>query len=776
MSGALLLPSLVQPLAWALLHSLWQGALVALALFGLLAALRRRPPTIRYALSLAALALLGALPSYTFWRLSTAAPETAVTARTAAVESVAAAATATPHLVAATTSIAWSERVAASWSRALRPLLPWLVASWFVGVALLSLLHLAGWLRLARLRRHAVAAVGIEIEQRFEDLKRRLAVSRPVRLLRSTAVAVPAVIGWWRPLVLVPAGVLIGMAPAELEAVLAHELAHIRRHDYLVNLFQALLEIVLFYQPAVWWVSRQVRVERELCCDDLAVAACGNRVGYARALARLEGLRPRAPRLAPAASGNERGTLLGRIRRLAAAPAQPAGLRRPFLAAGLCGVALLALAFAVPLLRAAALPWVGDVEFKSARDASAEEGIGSNLAPSSSGTRTPSPSAPAPTAAQSSSGQALSGTFRIRRLAAAGKVELELTHRHRNGRGHSSEGFDLPADALVDVGGGALELRREAGTFRLAGAAGGGAAEGGFVFEASQRFIQELASLGYTVDEEALFQAAALDLQVSFVRDIQALGYRGLPFNRLLEFRIHGVDADFIRRFAALGYRDLPADRLVEFRIHGVSPEFVDALTALGYRDVPADRLVELRIHQVTPDYIRALAAQGYREVPLDRLVEFRIHGVSSELLAELGRQGYPHESPDRVVEFAIHGVTPHYLEALAAAGYRGIDADRLVAFRIHGVNAEELREYAALGYPTITADELVAMRIHGVTPAFVRELAEAGLRGVPPHTLVNMRIHGVNAAFAQRHRGVSAEELIDLRIHAPRERGGAND
>ena len=120
-----------------------------------------------------------------------------------------------------------------------------------------------------------------------------------------------------KPVVLLPASALAGLTPQQLEAILAHELAHIRRHDYLVNLLQTLVETLLFYHPAVWWLSRRIRIERENCCDDLAVSLCGDPCTYARALADLEALRGPARSLAMAANG---GSLLQRVRRLLGAP------------------------------------------------------------------------------------------------------------------------------------------------------------------------------------------------------------------------------------------------------------------------------------------------------------------------------------------------------------------------------------------------------------------------------------------------------------------------
>ena len=110
-------------------------------------------------------------------------------------------------------------------------------------------------------------------------------------LLESSRVAVPLVVGWLRPAILVPVAALSGLTALEMEAILAHELAHIRRHDYLVNLVQCLIETLMFHHPATWWISGVIRREREHCCDDIAVLACRDRVVYARALAAMEGLR-----------------------------------------------------------------------------------------------------------------------------------------------------------------------------------------------------------------------------------------------------------------------------------------------------------------------------------------------------------------------------------------------------------------------------------------------------------------------------------------------------
>ena len=157
----------------------------------------------------------------------------------------------------------------------------WLVLAWGLGVTVSSMRLLSGWLKLRRLVREAEPAPA-EWQEALEHLSRRLGMTRPVRLLRSAALDVPAAVGWLRPVVLLPVTALTGLSARQLEMVLAHELAHIRRHDFVVNLVQTLVETLLFYHPAVWWMSRVIRVEREHCCDDIAVGTSGNPVSYAR--------------------------------------------------------------------------------------------------------------------------------------------------------------------------------------------------------------------------------------------------------------------------------------------------------------------------------------------------------------------------------------------------------------------------------------------------------------------------------------------------------------
>jgi uncharacterized protein (TIGR03435 family) len=199
--------------------------------------------------------------------------------------------------------------------------LSWVVAFWLIGASAFSLRLLGGWILAQRLRYRMVRAASLEWQRTLDRLKARISVTRPVRLLVSGLLEAPAAIGWFRPTVLVPAGALAGPPSAPMEALLLHELAHIRRHDYLVHILQSVGEAVFFYHPGVWWISGHMRTERELCCDDIAVSITGDAVGYARALAEFDSARF-IRRAVVAANG---GSLADRIARLLG---QSSGSRR----------------------------------------------------------------------------------------------------------------------------------------------------------------------------------------------------------------------------------------------------------------------------------------------------------------------------------------------------------------------------------------------------------------------------------------------------------------
>jgi bla regulator protein BlaR1 len=342
--------SLIERLGIALIHSLWQGSLVGIGLLTALVALRRARSQVRYLTCCLALIVTLLLPIGTFLAVSADGRATnqhssderssrdsafvvsAATALEAAVSLLPVeplSGTSEPPLsyngeeehVAAARGENDAQTMGLRDFRWLSPhaeqLLLAIVAAWSVGVFVLSCRLLGGYVVARGLTRRLVAPLDDAWQARVKTLAARLGVRTSIELWQSASIEVPAVLGCFRPVILVPVEILTGLSVAQVEAILAHELAHVARYDFLVNAVQCVIETLLFYHPCVWWISARIRAEREHCCDELAVMACGDSLVFARALTRLEELRPPA-RLAVALTSG--GTLLGRIRRIVGQP------------------------------------------------------------------------------------------------------------------------------------------------------------------------------------------------------------------------------------------------------------------------------------------------------------------------------------------------------------------------------------------------------------------------------------------------------------------------
>ena len=332
MTEVLAASPLARAVGLALVEFVWQGAAIGAVTAGLLIALRKSTAQARYVVGCLSLAVMVAVPVVTVARYM----------RNAAGASAGSALTLTGRLEETVVSTAGAGarpessaegRINASrqWIEAR---LPFVVLIWSGGVLALGLHLLGGWIQIGRIRRRATPVPVHRWPDALRVLAGRLGVTRTLRLVESALIEVPAVIGGLRPVIVLPVSALAVLPPAHLEAILAHELAHVRRGDYLINVVQCVIEVLLFYHPAVWWVSRQIRREREHCCDDVAATLCEDRLAYASALVSLEELRVRAASLAMAANG---GDLLTRIRRLL----EPGSVSGPRLSGGFAMVVMM---------------------------------------------------------------------------------------------------------------------------------------------------------------------------------------------------------------------------------------------------------------------------------------------------------------------------------------------------------------------------------------------------------------------------------------------------
>jgi beta-lactamase regulating signal transducer with metallopeptidase domain len=294
---------IVRDLGWTLIDFLWQGLLLATILHTILPMCGGARS--RHNWAFGTLAAMVAAPVMTFLFIHSNASGNAALV----VFPVTFA-----RGIGVTTDVLAPTSTASAW-------ISWLVVLWLAGIAVLSLRALGGWYLAETLRRRDTLALPTDLLQRCHAAQQRLGLARPVLFRQSHRVTVPVVVGWFRPVVLIPISVITGLAPQQLDALIMHELAHIRRLDAFINIMLIAAETILFYHPAIWWVTRQVRIEREHCCDDFGVSICGDASIYVEALTSLEAWKA-TPVRALASNG---GSLKERVARLLGVPSRARG-------------------------------------------------------------------------------------------------------------------------------------------------------------------------------------------------------------------------------------------------------------------------------------------------------------------------------------------------------------------------------------------------------------------------------------------------------------------
>ena len=315
----------ISSLGWTLVHFLWQGLLLGCATAVLLTLMRNARPQHRYTLACAALFMCLAWPAVEFYlRMQDAAAAVAITA---------------PAGGWATAPGNRPEGIMAY----LQSNLIWVVVLWAVCASALAVRIALGllWVKRAEQRYTGNA----EWQAKLDRMSAQFGITRHVRLRVVDDLSSPITAGWWRPVVLIPASLITGMPAHLLEALLAHELAHVRRLDYLVNLGQNVVETLLFYHPAVWWISGRIREEREQIADDIAATQLGEPRRLALALSELERFQFSTHHLAQAANG---GDLMTRIKRLIRPDTQALNWKAAIPVLGLAAACLSVYANAAP--------------------------------------------------------------------------------------------------------------------------------------------------------------------------------------------------------------------------------------------------------------------------------------------------------------------------------------------------------------------------------------------------------------------------------------------
>ncbi len=704
-----------QALGWALIHFLWQGALVALLYASVREVLQRQTSHVRYAVACGALLLMLAAPIVTtlvIKRTIPAAhePEPAVAAAATTWEANTAAREVPmvePEKVT-WTAVAATEQPSVQQTQVARQrlsnLMPWLVSIWLVGVLLLSIRVFGGWILAQRLKNRQTSPASERWQRTVDRLASRLQVGRAVRLCESLVAEVPTVVGWLRPVILVPVSAFTGLTAQQIEALLAHELAHIRRYDYLVNLLQTAIETLLFYHPAVWWVSRQIRSERENCCDDLAVAACGNVLTYARALAALELLRSKGvvPQLAMASDG---GSLLKRIQRLVETPSSPHQRSSAWLAS----VVAMATIFSI-CVGARTAVFDGNENGTSSRFENTNRLLSNpylnfgNVALAGDRLQADSP-AIAPGRINES-------------VLVVGTAPQEDQEDPEDAPAPTPPATPIAIQPMV-----LAPMFTPAPTPPTPGA---------------RTFM--LAPTPPAPGSRTFLMAPTptAGLRTSL---LPLTPRPSAPFAVVMQDdEDQKASESYIDGMASVGYKNLSVDQLITLRDHGVSPAYIRALMAAGYPLPPLETAIALVDHGVRVSYIKKMSDMGYTKLSFAELIRAVDHGVRPEVIESLKAAGYTNLSLEQIIRTVDHGVGPSYIKTMAEVGFKNLPLPMLIKMADHGVSAEYVKSIRAQGYDNLSAEQFIRLADHGVSAAFLKKAKERGFGNLSLEELIRLR------------------------------------
>ncbi|WP_177225826.1 M56 family metallopeptidase [Arsenicibacter rosenii] len=304
----------VWALGWMLVHALWQGFALVLPVAIGFHLLRKRSARLRYNLGVGTLLVQVIVSAGTFlyyyWPLREMPAATGMPTGSFPY-------TFSPTMQIQATHMPWYTLL----QQFVEAHMPEIVVCWLIGVAVFMVRLAGGWLYLQHLKRTAYQITDQAVLELAVALQEYLGLTRVIHIAESAAIRVPMVIGMIKPVVLLPVGLVNGLSLRQVEAVLAHEFAHIKRADFAINILQSVIEVLFFFHPALWWLSARVREERELCCDDIAIDVCGDARILARALADVEEF-AQSPALAMSLASN-RKQLLHRVRRMLGVPVKP---------------------------------------------------------------------------------------------------------------------------------------------------------------------------------------------------------------------------------------------------------------------------------------------------------------------------------------------------------------------------------------------------------------------------------------------------------------------
>jgi hypothetical protein len=415
--------------------------------------------------------------------------------------------------------------------------------------------------------------------------------------------------GWIRPVVLLPVRALIGLSGEQLEAVIAHELAHIRRLDSFVNLFQIAAETLLFYHPAVWWVSQRIRAEREHCCDDEAISVCGDAVNYARALTLMEEWRA-APALMMAAN---RSPLAERVIRLL-------GLRGATGRTRMGGLGASFICLAGALLAGNAFLGVAHASLGNSTSSKEIQESGSVIVvrpePASAKERSQQAPKPAPAAASQPAPKPQPSSTPEPQPSTGGNKQSYMDAMEAAGY-KNLDVDELIAMKVQGVTPEYVKAMRDLGLQPTADEIVGMKVQG-----ITPEYVREMRTVAPKPSVDELIGMKVQGITPQYAQEMRELGLQAGP-DELIGMKVQSVTPEYVREMKATGLKP-DADELIGMKVQGITPEYVKSVQAAGFKDLTCDELIGAKVMGVTPEFIEKAKKHGFQNLTLEKLIALR--------------------------------------------------------------------------------------------------------------------------------------------------------
>lgn len=829
-------------LGWMVLHSLWQGMLIAIITGVVLIALRHRTAQLRYLaanLGLFAVVLTAVLTFLYYSRPDALggtgefpAPVEVIIAPNMQIEyqeniavleeleelkkleelteidlesaaELAVEAPLPPSPAGSAGTFSW-QNVQAYFNQHL----PFIVGLWILGVALFLLRMLSSVSYVYYLKGRMNFPADEYWLDLLDDMIRKIGLDKTVTLVESALVRTPQVVGYLKPVILFPLGMINKLPPSEVEAILAHELAHIMRHDHLLNVLQSMVETLFYYHPGVWWISAQIRTERESASDERAIQVTGDALTYAQALVTVQemGFLPMSPALAFA--GQQKSQFMLRLQRILNIKSPTTNTMEKMLTVILVAGTL------------TGLGWIKNFAHNSYT--TIKSGLVETFAE-------PDPVEEANVAEVFF---ARSGYWNAE--IKGERVYVNLQSKTETSHWNTSEYFDKKEFSALPTTESDFFIKREAGTLNFKGKFEGNEGYGKFEFVQNTEFKQYLDQQKVSnIDEEDMLFLFMANVNKDYVAYLGQNGYTAISGAKLVEMAIHGLDKETLEAYFAAfkksGYGQVSLNKLIELKIHGAGPNYMQNMADLGFKNLDLDEVLEAKIHGVSADYIKDLKDAGYTNLSMEKIVEFKIHGVSAdyakgmaqanggkalsadelvnskihglnpdrmakiqksaggpmsmddmrsysihgvtdEYIQSLKDAGFTNLDHQDVLQAKIHGLSGAYLKELKDAGFSGLSFDQALQAKIHGVNADQVKAYKT-AFPDLSFEKSLEFKIHGVSADYLRQFTDAGFKNISASKLVELKIHGVNPKAAQEYKQlgfseISVSDLVNLKIH----------